>query len=309
MRRVPPLAPQGPADPNAARRTLRPDPTEPIHDPRASGRCPAATRGRRSQVIPAATAVTWSAGLYRRFEDERTRPARDLVGAIPLAEARVAVDLGCGPGNSTEVLAARYPQARIIGLDSSADMVRAARERLPQFEFAVADIADWQADTAVNVVLANAALQWLPDHATLYPRLLSQLSPGGCLAVQTPDNLGEPPHRLARELADSPLFRARLGGVRHPDRHDAGWYHALLQPLAPRVDVWRTTYYHVLADHDAVVAWFQASALRPYLAALDADGQARFLARYREAIAGAFPAQADGRVLLPFPRLFLVAQR
>ncbi len=133
--------------------------------------------------------MTWSAAQYSQFEDERTRPAVDLVAAIPCASATVAVDLGCGPGNSTAVLAARYPDASITGIDSSDDMIRAARERLPHLHFEVADIDDWTAAQGVDVILANASLQWLPDHATLYPHLLAQLAEGGCLAVQMPDNL------------------------------------------------------------------------------------------------------------------------
>jgi len=253
--------------------------------------------------------MNWSASQYSRFEGERTRPARDLVAAIPRDMAAVAVDLGCGPGNSTEVLAARYPTASILGVDSSGDMIAAARERLPQRSFQVGDIADWTADRAVDVILANASLQWVPDHATLYPRLVAQLAKGGCLAVQTPDNLSEPPHQVARALASSRRWTDRIGQVRHPDRHEASWYYALLEPLCARVDVWRTTYYHPLPDHAAVVEWFKGSALRPWLAPLDAAEREVFLAQYRDGMSKAMPALDDGTVLLPFPRLFVVAQK
>lgn len=253
--------------------------------------------------------MTWSARQYARFEDERTRPVRDLVAAIPRDEVRTAVDLGCGPGNSTEVLAARYPAATVRGLDSSDDMVRAARARLPDIPFDLADIADWRAPSPVDVILANASLQWLPDHAALYPRLVVQLAEGGCLAVQTPDNLAEPAHRIAREAAAHGPWSGKLAQVAHPDRHDAAWYYALLKPLCARVDVWRTTYFHPLQDHDAIVEWFKASALRPYLAPLDADERQAFLSEYRRGVAGAYPLLPDGTVLLPFPRLFVVATR
>ena len=250
----------------------------------------------------------WSSRQYRRFEDERTRPARDLVAAITLDAVQVAVDLGCGPGNSTEILAARYPTASIQGIDSAQDMIDAARERLPHVDFEVADIAHWQAPRGVEVILANASLQWLPDHARLYPHLVTQLVPGGCLAVQTPDNLSEPPHQVAQALAASARWSDRIGHVRHPQRHDAPWYYALLKPLCTRVDVWRTTYHHPLPGHAAVVEWFKGSALQPYLAPLDEAERADFLAQYLEGIARAMPALADGTVLLPFPRLFVVAQ-
>lgn len=253
--------------------------------------------------------MNWSATQYSRFENERTRPAIDLVAAIPCESPRIAVDLGCGPGNSTEVLAARYPMASITGIDNSDDMIRAARERLPQLSFELADIAGWKADRGVDVILANASLQWLPDHAELYPHLLAQLAQGGCLAVQTPDNLSEPPHRIAQELAASASWADRIGQVRHPDRHEAAWYYALLKPLCLRVDVWRTTYFHALPNHSAVVEWFKGSALRPYLAPLNGSEREAFLAQYLSAIATAMPALGDGAVLLPFPRLFVVAQK
>jgi trans-aconitate 2-methyltransferase len=255
--------------------------------------------------------MTWSAKQYSAFEEERTRPVRDLVAAVPHSErpVRFAIDLGCGPGNSTEVLAQRFPQAAVSGIDSSGDMIEAAKKRMPDVPFAVADIAAWHAAQPMDVILANASLQWLPDHATLYPRLAAQLAPGGHLAVQTPDNLEEPAHRLAREVAAAPAFADRIGTVRHPARHSAIDYYAMLRPHCSRVDVWRTTYYHPLAGAAAVVEWFKGSALRPYLALLDASQQAAFLARYQEAIAQAYPALADGSVLLPFPRLFIVASR
>lgn len=253
--------------------------------------------------------MTWSAAQYTRFETERTRPVRDLVAAIPLADATNAIDLGCGPGNSTQVLRDRYPDARVLGLDNDPDMIRAARERLPDIDFELADIGQWQASTPVNVILANASLQWLPDHATLYPRLLAQLAAGGCLAVQTPDNLQEPAHQLVRDVATNGPWADRIGTVRHPDRHEASWYYALLKPLSRHIDVWRTTYLHPLESHQAVVEWFKGSALRPYLADLSADEKQAFLARYLDAVTQAYPALDDGTVLLPFPRLFLVAEK
>ncbi|MFY3627650.1 trans-aconitate 2-methyltransferase [Achromobacter xylosoxidans] len=251
--------------------------------------------------------MTWSAKQYSAFENERTRPVRDLVAALPNEQVGHAVDLGCGPGNSTEVLAARYPQADVTGMDSSDDMVQAARKRLPSIAFELADIETWNPPRRYDVILANAALQWVPDHATLYPRLVGKLARGGSLAVQTPDNLEEPAHKLARQVAADGPWAGKIGGVKHPPRHSAAWYYELLKPHCGRLDVWRTTYMHPLADAQAVVEWFKGTALRPYLNKLDADEQAAFLARYHDEIARAYPALADGTVLLPFPRLFLVA--
>jgi trans-aconitate 2-methyltransferase len=257
------------------------------------------------------TATTdWQAKQYVLFENERTRPVKDLLAAVPATDVRSAVDLGCGPGNSTETLAAHAPGAAISGLDSSTDMIAAARRRLPQFQFDVSDIATWNAAGPYDLILANAVMQWVPDHECLFPSLVTKLAPGGSLAVQMPDNLDEPAHRLLREVAAHGPWANKLEGVERTMRHGAGWYYGLLKPLCARVDVWRTVYHHPLAGGaDAVVEWFKGSSLRPFLAKLDAAEQSAFVQRYRDAIAAAYPALDDGTVLLPFPRLFIVATR
>src|SRR5438128_1277621 len=153
----------------------------------------------------------WNPALYRRFEDERTRPARDLLARVPLASARLVYDLGCGPGNSTELLVQRYPGARVVGLDNSPAMLESARKRLPGVEFELADIATWQPGQPPDLIYSNATLQWVPDHAALIPRLLSLLAPGGVLAVQMPDNLQEASHRAMVEVAALPAYCSMSG--------------------------------------------------------------------------------------------------
>ncbi|GGE41718.1 trans-aconitate 2-methyltransferase [Agaricicola taiwanensis] len=254
--------------------------------------------------------MTWSAKQYVTFEDERTRPVRDLLAAIPAHDVRRAIDLGCGPGNSTEAVAARYPDAKVIGLDNSEDMIAAANKRLPQLFFITGDIASWQSDEPVDLIFANASMQWVPDHRMLYPRLVGMLTEAGTLAVQTPDNLDEPAHHAMREVAAQGPWASKLGKAGREARHTADWYYELLKPLCARVDVWRTIYHHPMKDGAAgVVEWFKGSALRPYLAALDENEQKDFLGNYREAISKAYRPLADGTVLLPFPRLFVVATR
>jgi trans-aconitate 2-methyltransferase len=263
--------------------------------------------------------MTWSAQQYLAFEDERTRPVRDLLAGLPPIEARTAIDIGCGPGNSTEVLAARFPKATVSGFDSSPDMIAAARKRLPGLRFDVLELQSWIAPASpgapppgdsIDVVLANAVLQWLPDHAAVFPALVAKLAPGGCLAVQVPDNLDEPAQRLMREVASEDPWRAKLVGA---DRarvqiDSAEGYYRLLRARCGRVDVWRTTYYHPLADANAIVEWFKGTGLRPFLDPLGAPERAAYLARYAERLASLYPSQSGG-VLLPFPRLFMVAQR
>lgn len=256
--------------------------------------------------------MSWSAAQYTTFEKERTRPVRDLLNAVETEPVQRAVDLGCGPGNSTEVLTARFPDADILGIDSSDDMIHAARQRLPDVRFEMGDLRVWQPDGTFDVMLANAVLQWVPGHETLLPRLMMALSPGGSLAVQMPDNLQEPAHRLMREVAADARFASKLSGAaesRQP-RLDAMWYYALLKPHAARVDVWRTTYHHVLPGGiDAVIEWFKGSGLRPFLAPLDPEDRTAYLASYRAALTDAYTVSEDGSVLLPFPRLFIVAVR
>ncbi len=256
--------------------------------------------------------MAWSATQYTMFEAERTRPVRDLLAAVPTRDPARLADLGCGPGNSTEVLRARHPDARVVALDSSAEMLEAARKRLPDIDFLQADIAAWTPYAPFDLILANASLQWIPDHAALFPRLAGFLAPGGSLAIQMPDNQDDPVKTLMRKTAADPRWSDRIGderSTRFPS-HPVPWYYDLLKPRCARVDIWRTRYWHVLPDGvDGIVAWFKGSALRPFLARLDAAEQARFLAQYRDELARAYPAQADGSVLLPVPRLFIVATR
>jgi len=254
--------------------------------------------------------MSWSAQQYVMFEDERTRPVRDLLSAVPNREARRAVDIGCGPGNSTEVLAAQFPQAQISGFDNSADMIFAARKRLPQVQFDLADVETWDAAGPFDVILSNAVLQWVPNHASLLPRLIEKLSQGGSFAIQMPDNLDEPAHEIMRAVAAREPWAAQLSGAKRQPMLGAGDYYEMLKPHCARVDIWRTIYHHVMTQGaSGVVEWFKGSALRPFLAPLSPLAQSEFLYQYETEVARVYPALNDGSVLLPFPRLFIVATR
>ncbi|MFA7413852.1 MAG: trans-aconitate 2-methyltransferase [Rhizobium sp.] len=253
--------------------------------------------------------MAWSATQYLKFEEERTRPARDLLVRVPLGAAARVYDLGCGPGNSTELLIERFGLRAVAGLDSDADMLEKARKRLPETPFVQADLSTWKPEAPADLLYANAVLQWLPDHLSLMERLIDHLAPGGVLAVQMPDNLDEPTHLLMEETgAAGPWARAFAGGriMRAPLPSPAAYLERLSRK-ASRVDIWHTIYYHPMENAEAIVEWVKGTGLRPYLDAAGEDHAPAFLSDYTARIARAYPPMADGRVPLRFPRLFVVA--
>jgi trans-aconitate 2-methyltransferase len=254
---------------------------------------------------------SWSPSHYLRFEDERTRPPRDLLAHVPLAEAKRVVDIGCGPANSTELLAQRFPEADVIGLDSSAEMLVEARKRMPRASFVEADISQWTPQDPVDLLFANAIFQWVPNHLAVLVRLLERLAPGAVLAIQVPDNFSEPSHRLMQDVALAGPWRDRIASAKasRDKIPPPATYYDRLKPLAAKVDIWHTLYNHPLDGPDAIADMFASTGLRPYLALLAEDERNAYLDEYRRLVAEAYPPLVDGRVLLRFPRLFVVAVR
>lgn len=253
--------------------------------------------------------IAWNPEQYLKFQSERTQPAVDLAARLSLDAVRQAVDLGCGPGNSTAILAARFPAAKVLGIDNSPEMIEHARRDHPALEFRVADLAQWKASEPFDVIFSSAALQWVPHHEILLPALLEMLRPGGLLAIQMPRHYESPVHQALLTLARRAEWRDALAQVDYIGGGDSRFYYDLLAPLAARLDVWETIYYHVMPDVEAIIDWVRGTAVRPYLNKLDETRREVFLDQYRQLIAAAYPPQADGQVLFPFRRLFFVAQR
>ncbi|MGH7027506.1 methyltransferase domain-containing protein [Brevundimonas sp.] len=259
------------------------------------------------------TPPLWDPRQYNRFEAQRDRAALDLLVRLPEDFSPAEIwDLGCGTGQHAALLKRRHPNAHVHGMDSSQAMLAQARALSADVEWSVGDIATWRPERPADLILANASLQWLPDHAGLFAHLAGALAPGGLLAVQMPMAWETRHHTLMRQTAAGGPWTAVLAGVDTiAPLLPAESYYEALAPLCDDIDIWATTYLHVLGGDDAVLEWMKGTALRPYLTALAGDPSMRgaFLSALGERLARAFPRRADGATLLPFPRLFLVARR
>jgi trans-aconitate 2-methyltransferase len=259
----------------------------------------------------------WDPDQYLRFASERSRPFHELLARVGATDPERVADLGCGPGELTGLLAARWPGAEVTGLDSSPEMIDAARaaqeaagpaDPLARISFGLGDLRDWQPGGKVDVIVSNAVLQWLPDHLEILARWPALLAPGGWLAVQVPGNFDQPSHQILRDLAASPRWRDRLSGAPlNRQSADPAQYLDLLARAGCETDAWETTYQHVLPGDDPVTQWYKGSGLRPVLARLDTAAAAAFLAEYSAAAAVAYPRQPYGTVLA-FRRVFVVAR-
>jgi trans-aconitate 2-methyltransferase len=253
------------------------------------------------------TAPTWDPALYLGFDDHRSRPFRDLLARVGATSPRRVVDLGCGPGHLTAVLAARWPGSRITAVDSSPEMVAAARERGVAAERG--DVVDWTPSPDTDVVITNAVLQWVPSHPRLLPRWLAALPQGAWFAMQVPGNFGAPSHALTRELLAEPRWRGSVEVPGEKATPEPAEYAELLAAHAADVDVWETTYLHRLTGEDPVLQWISGTALRPVRDALPSDDYAAFRAELAPRLRAAYPMRPDGSTWFPFRRIFAVAHK
>jgi len=254
----------------------------------------------------------WDPAQYLRFAGERSRPFGELMARVGAEDPKRVADLGCGPGELTALLAARWPGAEVTGVDSSPEMIEAARAcpdpAAARIQFTLGDLRDWQPAGPHDVIVSNAVLQWLPDHLAVLARWPALLAPGGWLAVQVPGNFDQPSHQILRDLAASPRWRPLLRGVPlNRQSAEPAQYLDLLARAGCEVDAWETTYQHVLPGDDPVLEWYKGSGLRPVLAALDPPAAAEFVAEYGAAARAAYPRRPYGTVL-PFRRVFVVAR-
>ncbi|CAA9357391.1 MAG: Trans-aconitate 2-methyltransferase [uncultured Nocardioidaceae bacterium] len=250
----------------------------------------------------------WDPERYLAFSDERTRPFLDLVGRIGAVQPLRVVDLGCGPGNLTSLLADRWPSAEVSGLDSSAEMVsRAQAEGGSRVRFELADLREWRAADPVDVLVSNATLQWVPGHLDLLPRLVQQVAPQGWFAFQVPGNFAQPSHVVLHELAAEAPYAQHVADVARPSSHEPQTYLEALAGLGCQVDVWETTYLHVLTGPDPVFTWISGTGARPTLQSLPDSVRPQFEEEYKRRLREAYPAGPHGTVL-PFRRIFAVAR-
>lgn len=260
----------------------------------------------------------WDPDQYLKYGDERGRPFVELISRIPHHSAKKVIDLGCGPGSTTSLLLDAWPDALVIGLDSSNEMIDRARPlSVPgKLEFRVGDLSDlyWTADGPFDVVLSAATLHWVPGHLDLFPAIVDSLTDDGVFAFQVPANFDEPSHTLLYKLARSERWSVLLGHLARPDPVlPPKVYLETLLKTGTSADVWSTTYLHLLRGPDAVLEWVRGTALRPFLTALEADAPPgsveEFEASYRAALRAAYPMDSDGQTIFPFRRIFAVATR
>lgn len=253
----------------------------------------------------------WNVNLYMQFGNERTQPAIDLISRINITNPNKIVDLGCGPGNSTKCLRRRWPEATVTGLDSSSEMINSCRENYPDQEWILADAASWQPSSACDIVFSNAVFQWLPQHDRLLRHLFAYVAPGGALAFQIPVRIYSALQQLIIEVANEPEWIHLMEGPKNTFTIESpAYYYDVLARTAQKLDIWETEYWHVMENAQAIISWISSTGLRPFLAALETETQKqRFTKILGKRVAETYMPQADGKVLFPFRRLFVVGYK
>ena len=255
--------------------------------------------------------IEWNPSQYMQFGSERTRAAIDLCSRIELTQPRLIADLGCGPGNSTQILATRWPDSQLFGIDHSIQMIDSARKTSQKCEWILSDLSDWEPALEVDLVFSNAALQWLSDHDGLVNRLFGFVALGGALAFQVPSNTFPAVRTAIYEISTKSIWSDRLQSARNAfSTQPPEFYYDTLCNKATRLDVWETEYYHVLESTGSIVEWIARTGLQPFLAGLATNAEREeFLSELHKQTATIYPMRPDGKVLFPFRRTFVIAYR
>lgn len=250
--------------------------------------------------------MSWNSKQYLKFKAERTQPAIDLANRITVRSPTDIIDIGCGPGNSTEILKKRYPNAAVVGADNSENMLEAAREKYPDIEFILCDASNDlnSIGRKFDIVFSNACIQWIPDHPKLLREMMSLLKEGGELAVQIPMNYDEPIHKIIGETASSEKWRDKFNAPRHFYTLTPEKYYDILSEISSDFEMWQTAYFHRMKSHSDIMEWYRSTGLRPYLEALSTDDKEKFEKDIFTEVEKAYPKQANGEIIFRFPRLF-----
>jgi trans-aconitate 2-methyltransferase len=253
----------------------------------------------------------WDPDQYLKFENERTQPSIDLAARIEIEIPRSIIDIGCGPGNSTAILRNRWPKAQFTGLDSSPAMIEKAKRDRRDTNWIVADAPTYHFNEKYDIVFSNAAIQWMPDHTSLIPRLLDIVNSSGALAVQVPANWDSPLHLAVRNVASQGKWSGMIAGVeRILSNNTPEFYYDIISSAGTRVSLWTTTYYHILKSHTELVEWYKGTAMRPFLEKLpDDEARSEFEQEVLTRCKATYHAQRDGRLLYPFRRIFFIAYK
>ena len=253
----------------------------------------------------------WNSSLYLKFKKERTQPSVDLVKRIDIVNPKKIIDIGCGPGNSTKVLADRFPNAEILGVDYSDDMLKKAKLNHPDIDFKKFDACEksWDLDTDYDIVFSNACIQWIPDHRELLPKMMGLLKDGGVMAVQIPLQRSQPVHHIVKSVAKSAKWSGKFDFERPFYILDEGEYFDILSEISKDFTMWQTTYYHRLCSHQDIVEWYKSTGMKPYLDVLDDQDKNEFISDIYSELIKEYKVQQNGEIIFKFPRLFFIAKK
>ncbi len=251
--------------------------------------------------------LDWNSVQYKKFIEQRSQPAKDLAMRILAYNPKKIIDIGCGPGNSTKILHEIYPQASIVGIDSSPNMIAKAKEDNPDLDFCICDALSLVGH--YDIIYSNACLHWIPNHQIILPVLMDKLNVGGCLAVQMPYNNEAPLYRIINEIVADSKWGFDNSKLANNLTLTVNEYYKILSSCTSSFDIWETKYYHSMPNHRALIEWVKSAKLRPYLDCLSDDKGKELENKIIERAEQEYPVMSDGNIIFEFNRLFFTAKR